>query len=175
MIQVPKRGLILPKLALKGQFTVRQFRNGKLYRDWQNHENGIVDEGLNKLLDVMFHATTQLTTWYMSLIDNTGFTALAAADTLASHAGWTEFTSYDEATRPEWTEGAAASKSIASSAASVFTINATGTIKGGFIASDNTKGGTTGTLWATSAFASTYPVEDNDVLNISYTASGASA
>jgi hypothetical protein len=48
--------------------------------------NGIVDVGMNSLLDVYFHAQTQITTWYIALVNNSGHTT-ANADTMASHTG----------------------------------------------------------------------------------------
>ena len=35
--------------------------------------NAIVNEGKNKLLNVMFHGVTAIGTWYMGLIDLTGY------------------------------------------------------------------------------------------------------
>jgi hypothetical protein len=137
--------------------------------------NGVTDGGINSILDIMFHGTTQITTWYLGLIDNAGFTAVAPTDTMASHAGWDEFTDYDEANRVTWAEGAAASKSITNATPAEFTINDTGTIKGVFLTSENTKGGTTGGLWGTAVFSATRNVENEDVLRVTYTITGAAA
>jgi hypothetical protein len=161
----------LQDLLAKGKFTIQHFRDGKLL-DAYEVNNGIVDVGMNSLLDVGFNAGTQITTWYIGLIDNSGFTALAAGDTMASHTGWTESSDYDEATRPEWTTGSPSARAITNATTVDFTINATKTIKGIFITSNSTKGGTTGTLWSTAAFGSTVPVVDNDVLKVTYTLSG---
>ena len=160
------------QIKMKGRFLCRHFRGGKLIG---THEfaNGVTNEGLNKLLDVMFHATTQIDPWYFGLINNSGYTGLSAGDTMSSHAGWAESTDYDEATRVAFTEAAAASQSIASSAASVFTMNATVTIKGIFVTSVNTKGGTTGTLWATALNTSDISCVAADVLQFSYTVNAA--
>ena len=117
----------------------------------------------------MFHGTTAIATWYIGLVDNSGFTAFAEADTMSSHGGWNEFTTYSESTRVEWTEDAAASKSITNSTVVTFNITGSGTLKGAFITSDSTKSGTSGTLWATAAFGSTVPVVNTDQLKITYT------
>jgi len=101
--------------------------------------NGIVDEGLNHILDTQFHATTQVGTWYAGLVDNSGWTAFADADTLSSHAGWSENTDYTESNRVEWAEDAAASRSISNSTTADFSINASGNLKGIFISSNNVK------------------------------------
>jgi hypothetical protein len=91
---------------------------------------------------------------------------------MSSHAGWAESADYDEATRPEWTAGTASGRAITNAVTVDFTINATKTIKGLFITSNNTKSGSTGTLWSTAAFGSTVSVADDDVLKVTYTVSG---
>lgn len=79
-----------------------------------------------------------------------------AADTMASHASWSELTAYSEANRQTFKAGTIASGSLNNSAAkAVFTINANATIVAGlFMADNNTKGGTTGTLYGMAPFAS---------------------
>lgn len=131
-------------------------------------KNGIKTVGKNSVLDVAFHAATQITTWYIGLIDNTGYTAEAAGDTLASHSGWSEFTSYT-GTRQEWTEGAASSGSITNSTPVTFAITDTGTVKGIFICSATS--GTSGTLWSSGAFVAPVAVQNGDQLKITYTIS----
>ena len=135
--------------------------------------NAITNEGLNKILNVMFHGSTaapQLTTWYIGFIDNASYSALAAADTMASHAGWIECTAYT-GNRKEWTEGAASSQAMTNAATVDFAINATKTLKGIFLCSVAT--GTSGTLWATGAFASTQAVNSGDTVKITYTLTAA--
>lgn len=156
---------------LKGRYKIEHLsadgsKKGEYFLD-----NGVVTVGKNHILDVEFHGTTQVTTWYIGLIDNSGFTALADADTMSSHAGWNEFTTYSESVRQTWTEGAAASGAITNGTPLTFTINGSGTIKGLFVTSVDTKSGTTGTLWATGAFASTIPVVNADVFKVTYTVS----
>lgn len=159
------------KMGMKGKFVIEHVRDGKVIGNY-DMPNGIVDVGLNSLLDVYFHNQAQIATWYIGLIDNAGFTALSNSDTMGSHTGWAESTAYDEATREEWVEDAAASRSITNSTPAEFTMNATATLKGIFVTSVNTKGGTTGTLWSTAAFSSTVGVQDNDILRITYTVTG---
>lgn len=155
-----------------GKFVIEHFdANGNLKGKY-DVPNGIVDVGLNHILETQFRSGSQITTWYIGLIDNSGFSALAAGDTMGSHAGWSESTAYDEASRPTWSPGAAASRQITNGTTVDFTMDATATIKGIFITSNNTKGGTTGTLWSTAAFGSTVAVADNDVLKVTYTLSG---
>lgn len=158
-------------LDLKGTYKVQHYRKGELL-DTYKLTNGIATVGMNHILESEFNGGTQVTAWYCGLINNAGFSALAAGDTMASHAGWVETSSYDEADRPEWTAGTAASRAITNSVTMDFTISATVTIKGIFISSDDTKGGTTGTLWSTAAFGSNVSLVDDDVLKVTYTITG---
>jgi hypothetical protein len=170
--------VVRAKSAVKDDFRARgKFRiehrnkDGKLLGIYEV-PNGIVDVGLNHILETEFHSGSQVTTWYIGLIDNASFSALAAADTMASHAGWVESADYTEANRPTWTAGAAAARTITNAVTVDFSINATKTIKGIFITSNNTKSGTTGTLWSTAAFGSTVSVNNGDTLKVTYTLSG---
>jgi hypothetical protein len=113
----------------------------------------ITTEGLNHLLDVALNGGTQVTTWYVGLIRDDNFSALAAADTMASHAGWEESADYAETVRQTWTEAAAASGVTATTTEATFTMSADETIKGFFVSSVSTKSGATGTLLLTCLFA----------------------
>lgn len=159
-------------MKLGGRFRVEHFdKDGKL-KGTHEFPNGIVDVGLNHILETQFNGGTPVTAWYIGLINNSGYTALSAANTMASHSGWAETSAYDEATRPEWTAGTAASRSITNGTPIDFSINATTVIRGIFITSVNTKGGTSGVLWATALFASTVSAENGDTLKVTYTVSG---
>lgn len=105
----------------------------------------VTNVGLNFALDA-------LGTFYVGLIEDTSFAGISGSDTSASHAGWTECTAYDEATRPAWGDGAASAQAITNGTAVEFTMNATKTVKGLFLISNATKGGATGTLLAASLF-----------------------
>jgi hypothetical protein len=160
------------KIDFNNPIKVQVFdKHGNLKFEEELH-NGIVDEGIEYLLDAGFNGGTQDTTHYIGLVDNSGFSAFADADTMASHAGWSESTAYSEATRPAWNPDAAASRAVTNSTTVDFTMNATATIKGIFVTSNNTKSGTTGTLWSTAAFASNASVVSSDVLKVTYTVSG---
>lgn len=167
------------KAAFKGVYEVEcrdKFGNLK----WKERlENGVADVGINKLLDIQFGATAKFATWYMGLIDSGSFSALAAGDTLASHAGWTEATGYTIAggsavNRATWTPAAAAGKAVSNSAAVVFTSTGSATIKGFFLCTDQAKATNTGNLWATALFASgDQAIVTSDILNVTYTISAA--
>jgi hypothetical protein len=95
---------------------------------------------------------------------------------MASHAGWTEIVPYSNATRPACTFATAttANPSVATNSASVavFTINATATVGGAFLVSNDTKSGTTGTLFSAADFTGgDRSVGSGDTLNVTYTLS----
>lgn len=149
-----------------GFFTVEVWRDGKLHHK-EIAPNGVTNIGKNTVLDTYFRNQAPPTTWFLAFIDDPA--TLAAADTMASHAGWTESQGYTEGTRPAWVTVAAASQAITNSTPATFTINATDTLFGIFAVDESTKGGTTGVLWATAAFASPIPVINGDILKITYT------
>jgi hypothetical protein len=159
-------------LFCRGKYHVQVFRPGVgLVYDFEI-PNGITDEGLNHILGVEFHADTQVTTWYVGLVDNASFSAFAAGDVMNSHAGWIEVTAYTESVRQTWGAGASASRSITNASPATFSINASKTLKGIFVTSNSTKSGTTGFLWSTAAFASTVAVINGDSVKVTYTVSG---
>ena len=169
---IRQRSIIDRIFTNKNPIKVEHWRNGKLFNIYDTH-NDIVNQGKNYILDVMFNNGTQIAnnSWFIGLISLTGFTGLAATDTMSSHSGWTEFTGYTQATRVAWGSQAASGQSTTNTTAATFDINASGTVKGVFIPSNSTKGGTTGTLWATALFAADVPVSSSDQLKITYTVS----
>jgi len=163
--------MLRSRIKFGGVFHVEHYRNGELLATY-DMPNGVTDLGVNHVLDVAFHEAAATATWYLGLVDNSGFSAFANADTSASHGGWNEFTSYSESDRLAWTEGAAAARAITNAATVDFSINGSGTVKGVFLISDDTKSGTTGVLFATAAFSSNVPVLNGDDLKVTYTVSG---
>ena len=163
-------------VKLGGIFNVECYRKGKLIWSEKVH-NLVTDEGLNALLDIMFHADTQITTWYCLLVESD--TSPAAGMTYATPT-FTESTAYDEATRPEYEEAAASGKSMTNSAnKATFTISATKTMYGAAIVGGgtdpNTKGDSAGggTLYCYAQFSSSRSVIDDDVINLTYTLTSA--
>ena len=135
----------------------------------ENEKNIIVTAGLNHVLDVEFHATTQVTTWYIGL--KAAGTPIAA-DTMASHSSWAESTGY-AGDRKEWTEGASSAGSMTNASSVDFTINATATIAGAFLNTAAT--GTAGTLYGVVDFSSARAVISGDTLQVTVTVTAASA
>jgi hypothetical protein len=162
---------MMQKIGLVGKFKVQHIRDNKVL-DEVEFNNGIVNEGINQLLDAGFNGGSQISTWYIGLINNASFTALNNADTMASHTGWLESADYTEGTRREWTSGAAAARAVTNGTTVDFSINANVTLRGIFITSNNTKSGTTGVLWSTATFLSNVVATNGDTLRITYTLSG---
>ena len=167
-------------LAL-GKFTMTCYdKDGKLKWTAENH-NLVVNQGLQYMascaLTAGATAVTQLTAWYIGLYGAGSTNNPAAGDTMASHGGWTEVVPYSNATRPACTFVAAttANPSVATNSASPasFTINATSTVGGAFLVSNNTKSGTTGTLFSAADFSAPgdRSVVNGDTLNVTYTMS----
>lgn len=160
------------KCPLQGRFRVELWRDGKCVHG-EDVPNDITNAGKNALFEIMFHDGTQIanSAWCIGLISSSGYSALSASDTMASHSGWTEFTSYSESTRVAWGAGAAASQSITNASPATFDITGSGTVKGIFVTSQNTISGTTGTLWSTALFSADVPVSNGDQLRVTYTVS----
>lgn len=126
--------------------------------------NLVTTEGKNDILDKYFKGSSYTAAWYLGLC---GAGTKAAADTLASHGGWTESTPYS-GNRPAITFGTTSSGSNTATAVS-YTINATATVAGAFISSVNT--GTSGKLYSAGDFAASRGVASGDTLNVTPTVS----
>lgn len=138
--------------------------------------NLVVDEGLDEILQQFYKGSGYTAAHYCGLADSTP--TFAAGDTMASHVGWVEITAYDEADRQTITWGSVTSQSVNNSASkAVFTISSDSTtIGGGFVSTDNTRGGSTGILIGGAAFtAGDKSLDDNDILNVTVTATAAAA
>jgi hypothetical protein len=133
--------------------------------------------GKNFALDTVLAGSAYTAAWYLGLITSASYSAVAAGDTMASHAGWleagaTNAPAYSESTRraASWNSASAGSKAL--SAGVVFTFTASGTIKGPFLASNSTKDGTTGTLFSAGLFTGgDQAVSNGGTLTVSYSAS----
>lgn len=152
----------------KGLFVLEHIRKGEIIHKDEFH-NDVVNQGLTSILNTMFGATAKAASWHIGLISNASYSALANTDTMASHAGWTEFVGYSEVTRPAWAPEDATAQTIGNTTAREFSINATGTVKGIFVASDSGKSGTDGVLWSTALFGSgDQNVISGDTIRIKY-------
>jgi hypothetical protein len=120
-----------------------------------------------------FKGSSYTAAFYLGLITGpASATTFAAADTLASHAGWTEFSSYS-GSRKAVTFGtpttAAPSVIDSTGSPSSFAITGTATVAGAFICT--VASGTSGILFSEADFDSPGDrnVVSGDTLNVSYT------
>ena len=172
--QVASGGEIGNKVKGGGAFTVQCFdKDGNL--KWEAEKNNlVVNVGLQDMNAKYFTGSGYTAAWYIGLYGAASSNNPAAGDTAASHGGWTELTSYSQATRPQAVFGTAttADPSVISNTLSVaqFSINATVTVGGAFLISNNTKGGTSGVLFSAADFQSPgdRAVVSGDIINVTY-------
>jgi hypothetical protein len=161
------------KALAGGVFTITcRDKDGNL--KWEEtNPNLVVNEGLQNMNTEYFKGVTYTAAWFIGLVQGPASgTTFNAGDTLATHAGWTEDTSYS-GNRKAVTFGTAttADPSVISNTASPsqFTMNGTTTIGGAFLCSVAT--GTSGILFSASDFQAPgdRSVVSGDVLNVTYT------
>ena len=166
----------MPKAAVAGHYNIKHKRGGRLLREASGH-NGITDLGLDLLLDSTFNGATQSANWYLGLLAANA--VVDAADTMVSHAGWTEFVGHTSPVRLLWDAGASADnvsgRRITNASPTIFTVNADGTVAGLFVTSNNVLAGATGHLWATAEFDEPLEVQISDTIEITYTVSATDA
>lgn len=139
--------------------------------------NLVVNVGLAYMAGSALTSVAAITAWYVGLYGAGASNTPAAADTMSSHAGWTENVGYSNATRVACTfvTATTANPSVATNTASPasFSINATSTVGGAFLTSGSAKSGTAGTLFSAADFSSPgdRAVTSGDTLNVTYTMS----
>lgn len=140
-------------------------------------DNIVVNEGLDDLLDKYLKGSTYTAAFYVGLIGASPTPAAGhTAAQIGGTNGWSEITAYSEATREALTLGTVSSQSVDNSASKAsFSINGTATVGGAFVITNNTKGGTTGVLYGAAAFSANRSVVNGDTINVTVTATAASA
>jgi hypothetical protein len=132
--------------------------------------NTVFTAGKLDILNVYFGATSKPAAWYLAL---KGAGTEVAADTLASHASWSEVTSvYSSSNRPTVTFGAASALAtvngqINTSSAVSISITGSGTIAGCGLTQTQVKATNTGVLYNAGDFAASRTVASGDTLNVS--------
>lgn len=150
-------------------------KDGNVLWEEQFH-NLLTTVGKNLLLDEGLAGSAYTATEYMGLISSVSYSALAAADTMTSHAGWLEAGSTNAPTysgsRPTCAWSAAASGTKALSAGLTFTFTGSGTVEGAFLvggaSASATVGNTGGTLYAEAALGTAQPVISGNTLTLTY-------
>lgn len=137
-----------PALARMGKIKARiveRLLSGGGLRWSDQFCNLVVNTGLDNILTQYWKGSAYTAAHYVGL--TAGSPTPAAGHTMALHTGWTEVTDYDEPNRQTLTLGAVSGQSVDNSASkATFTANASVTVGGAFITTDNTRGGTGGTL-----------------------------
>ena len=126
--------------------------------------NLVMTAGKTDIIDKYLKGSAYTAAWYLIL---KGAGSIAAGDTLASHAGWTEVTPY-AGNRPGITWGTTSGGSNMATAVAI-SINATATVAGAGCCTVNT--GTSGVLYNMSDFAASRSVASGDTLNVTPTLS----
>lgn len=167
-------------MVARGVFTMEHIRDGVVIHR-ESFPNLVATVGKNQMLDAgLAGAAYTVTGPYMGLISSVSYTAISAADTMASHTGWTEagVTNAPTYTGPRktcaWSAASAGSKALSSALS--FAITGTGTLKGAFInygsAATSAIDGTVGTLFSAGLFTGgDRAVLSGDTVNVSYSVS----
>jgi hypothetical protein len=144
-------------------------------------ENVVATVGKNLALDTYLAGSAYTVVGpFMGLISSVSYSAVAAADTMTSHAGWLEAGITNAPTYSSgrktcvWSSASAGSKALSASLS--FSITGTGTVKGCFIVfgtgAVSTVDNTAGTLYSAGLFTGgDKAVVNTDTLSVSYTAS----
>ena len=153
--------------------------NGEYYHrvnggPWERADNLVVNEGISHILNVALGSKAKTPKYYLALFG--GATAPAATWTAANFAAVaSEIVSgtegYSNATRPEWTSVDTNGNSIDNMVtAAQLTIATSGTltVTGAALLTNQTKGGTTGTLISASKYAVARTFQNGDVYEIGY-------
>lgn len=162
--------LPLGALAMKSLYRFECFDADGNLKWTEEVENLVTNEGLNDLLSKYFKGSSYTAAFYVGL-KNTG--TPGATDTLASHSGWTENSTYT-GNRQALTLGSVSGQSVDNSASKAsFAITGSTTIYGAFLAT--AASGTSGVLYGAADFGASRAVISGDTLNVTVTLTAASA
>lgn len=188
-VSIERLSALREQAHAEGRYFVECYGADGQLKWFDDFENTVTTEGKNAALTHFLKGSTYTASQSMGLIEDTGYSAIAAGNTAANITavgggspanGWNEAQSSTCAARGTPTFGTASSGSLATSAAVSFSILATDTIKGAFLmcrstagtAPNTTVGNTNGALYSAGLFSGgDRAVINGDTLNVSYTAS----
>lgn len=156
------RPAVIDQMQIIGRFSAECLRPDGTVRWRDEFFNTVTTVGKNYLLDQALAGSSYTVTGpFIGFISSTSYSAISAADTMASHAGWLEGGGANAPTysgnrkTAAWSAASAGSKAL--SAAASFAITGTGTAKGVFVVMGsgavNTKDDTNGTLLSAGLFS----------------------
>lgn len=163
-------------IRLRGSFHVECFKPDGTLAWEENVHNIITDEGLNRILGVVFAGVTQTTTWYVGLVKSD--TAPAAGMTYDVPV-FTEcvVADYIENARQAYVETVTTTTCTNSASKAVFTMETSITLYGAFLASvvtaEDHTGGANNVLMCYAKFGAGQAVQAAYVVNVTYTISAA--
>lgn len=175
-----RRGDLDDALHVAGQFHLEHIRAGVVIYS-ETFPNTVVTVGKNLALDTFLAGAAYTVTGpFMGLISSVSYSAISAADTMASHAGWLEAGTANAPTytaprkTAAWSAASGGAKAL--SAALAFTFTGAGTVKGAFLVygtgAVSTIDNTSGTLFSAGLFSGgDRAVVSTDVINVSYSVS----
>lgn len=174
-------GSVAEALAANGVFVAECYDADGNLRWRDEFTNTVVTSGKNLALDTFLAGSAYTVTGpFMGFISSTSYSAISAADTMSSHAGWLEA---GNANAPTYTAprktavfSAASAGAKALSSALSFAITGTGTIKGVFMTFGtgalSTIDNTAGTLLSAGLFTGgDRAVLSGDTVNVSWSLS----
>ena len=179
--EVIRGGVMKEEVQVHGRYEVECIGpDGKL--KWKDViENTVVTVGKNLALDTYLAGSAYTVVGpFMGLISSVSYSAIAATDTMTSHAGWLEAGGANAPTYTAprktcaWSAASAGSKAL--SAALSYAMTGAGTVKGAFIVYGagalSTIDNTGGVLYSSGLFSGgDKTVGSGDTLNVSYSAS----
>ena len=160
-------------IGFSTHYKIECFDKNGIEKWTEEFDNLVVNAGLDDNLDKYFKGSAYTAGFFVGLTDGAPLGEVAA-DTMASHAGWTTVTPYSDASDPALALGTVTGQSVDNSASkAVFNINATATVGGAFLKDNSTKAGATGLLYGVGAFAADKSVTSGDTLNVTITLTAA--
>ena len=168
------------EVGLTNYYQVECYDSSGSLRWKETIKNLVTTEGLDYLLNTAFKNGTSISSWYVGFKEAG---APASTDTAAtigvSPTAWTEYTAYNEATRPALTLATVSGGSVSNSGntADITITSPAPDVVGVFIVDDNTKGGQSPAtvLYGVGDFASARVVSPTDILRVSVTLTAASS